>query len=62
MATNLIIFGGNAARINVKVNPNMTILKASISHYLVFKHYFLLINFIVLGNRISLHKIESQQQ
>lgn len=27
MATNLIILGGNAARVNVKVNPNMTILK-----------------------------------
>lgn len=38
MATNLVVLGENAARINVKVNPNMTVLKASISHYMVSKH------------------------
>lgn len=33
MATNLIILGENAKRINVKVNPNMTVLKVSTLHY-----------------------------
>jgi len=39
MATNLVVLGENAARINVKVNPNMTVLKASALHYLIFKQY-----------------------
>lgn len=33
MTTNLIVLGENAARIHIKVNPNMTVLKASISNH-----------------------------
>jgi len=41
MATNLIILGENAKRINVKVNPNMTVLKVSTLHYnLIFINFF----------------------
>lgn len=36
MATNLVVLGENAARVNVKVNPNMTILKASTLRIIFF--------------------------
>jgi hypothetical protein len=39
MTTNLIVLGENAARINVKVNPNMTVLKASILNHTLLTMY-----------------------
>lgn len=44
MATNLVVLGENAARINVKVNPNMTVLKVSVlpvnNLIYIFKKFF----------------------
>lgn len=40
MTTNLVVLGENAKRINVKVNPNMTILKVSKVNFItIYKPY-----------------------